>query len=411
MRLRQALEAENSREGGFGHGGRKRPRLNPFKAKDKMYAFQDVEDDDDETLDEMPLMQRLQSRLMRMKQEDGTVVKLEDGTIIKNEGGNEIKSEIDGMIKTENGGFWFKQEDTLDEQSAQRQVKSERKDPLGKSPAQRRDSLFVTEDPVKTDDKSQDCAPFTVQHIYTPYSEPINCGSTSKFENTATPQNQYTHPRSLESANVEAGGYGGMSYPSTNTSTLGYQPTAPSNHSPFPSFNSFSFRNYDHGTASNAFAQKLNNNTVKQDGQNDHHTGVPFFKSHMPVTPHTSSYAYPAELNSSFGRNNVGDHARTPSSNHYGSHNGTLPGDCTNIYGGNQLNLVSTASSTPPFRLDVLNDALLSSPVQMSETKSPEMGHSNGIVGGSAIGPAETSRDPRLPSPNPFQPRSDGGFN
>ena len=83
MRLRQALEAESSREG-FKERDRKR-RLNPFKAKEKTYALHDGEDDDDESLDDMPLMQRLHARMMRIKREEGLMIKDEDGTLVKGE--------------------------------------------------------------------------------------------------------------------------------------------------------------------------------------------------------------------------------------------------------------------------------------------------------------------------------------
>jgi hypothetical protein len=116
MRLRQALEAEAGKEG-FRERDRKR-RLNPFKAKDKMYALQDGEDDDDETLDDMPLMQRHYSRMMRIKREEGLLIKNEDGTVIKGEDG--------AMVKNEDDGFWGKKED-LDEQE-ETLVKTEQND-------------------------------------------------------------------------------------------------------------------------------------------------------------------------------------------------------------------------------------------------------------------------------------------
>lgn len=106
MRLRQALEAESSREG-FRERDRKR-RLNPFKAKDKMYNLDGEEDDDDESLDDVPLMQRLQARMMRIKREEGLMIKNEDGTLIKDE-----DTEI---VKNEDDGFWGKKEEGVDEQ-------------------------------------------------------------------------------------------------------------------------------------------------------------------------------------------------------------------------------------------------------------------------------------------------------
>ncbi|KAI5257147.1 hypothetical protein E4T42_01227 [Aureobasidium subglaciale] len=105
MRLRQALEAESSREG-FRERDRRR-KLNPFKAKDKSYAL-DGEDDDDETLDDMPLMQRLHARMMRVKREDGLMIKNEDGTL--------IKDEDTAMIKSEDVALWGKKEGDLDDQ-------------------------------------------------------------------------------------------------------------------------------------------------------------------------------------------------------------------------------------------------------------------------------------------------------
>ena len=104
MRLRQALEAESSKEG-FKEKDRKR-RLNPFKAKDKLYAH-DGEDDDDESLDDVPLMQRLHARMMRIKREEGLMIKNEDGTL--------IKDEDTAMIKNEDDDFWGKK-DCDDEQ-------------------------------------------------------------------------------------------------------------------------------------------------------------------------------------------------------------------------------------------------------------------------------------------------------
>ncbi|KAI4819763.1 hypothetical protein E4T44_10433 [Aureobasidium sp. EXF-8845] len=106
MRLRQALEAESNREG-FREKDRKR-RLNPFKAKDKMYNHDGEDEDDDEALDDVPLMQRLQARLMRIKREEGLMIKNEDGTLIKDEDG--------AMIKNEDDGFWGKKEEDVDEQ-------------------------------------------------------------------------------------------------------------------------------------------------------------------------------------------------------------------------------------------------------------------------------------------------------
>jgi hypothetical protein len=105
MRLRQALEAESSKEG-FKEKDRKR-RLNPFKAKDKMYAY-DGEDDDDESLDDVPLMQRFHARMMRIKREEGLMIKNEDGTLIKDEG--------TATIKNEDYDFWGKKEECADEQ-------------------------------------------------------------------------------------------------------------------------------------------------------------------------------------------------------------------------------------------------------------------------------------------------------
>jgi hypothetical protein len=106
MRLRQALEAESNREG-FREKDRKR-RLNPFKAKDKMYNHDGEDADDDEALDDVPLMQRLQARLMRIKREEGLMIKNEDGTLIKDEDG--------AMIKNEDDGFGGKKEEGVDEQ-------------------------------------------------------------------------------------------------------------------------------------------------------------------------------------------------------------------------------------------------------------------------------------------------------
>ncbi|KAH0266363.1 hypothetical protein KCU91_g10812, partial [Aureobasidium melanogenum] len=111
MRLRQALEAESSKEG-FKEKDRKR-RLNPFKAKDKMYAH-DGEDDDDESLDDVPLMQRFHARMMRIKREEGLMIKNEDGTL--------IKDEDTAMIKNEDDDFWGKKEECTDEQEADAMV-------------------------------------------------------------------------------------------------------------------------------------------------------------------------------------------------------------------------------------------------------------------------------------------------
>jgi hypothetical protein len=106
MRLRQALEAESNREG-FREKDRKR-RLNPFKAKDKLYNHDGEDEDDDEALDDVPLMQRLEARLRRIKREEGLMIKNEDGTLIKDEDG--------AMIKNEDDGFWGKKEEGVDEQ-------------------------------------------------------------------------------------------------------------------------------------------------------------------------------------------------------------------------------------------------------------------------------------------------------
>ncbi|KAG9640907.1 hypothetical protein KCU95_g17722, partial [Aureobasidium melanogenum] len=106
MRLRQALEAESSKEG-FKEKDRKR-RLNPFKAKDKMYAHDGEDDDDDESLDDVPLMQRYHARMMRIKREEGLMIKNEDGTLITDEDAPPIKNEDDD--------FWGKKEECTDEQ-------------------------------------------------------------------------------------------------------------------------------------------------------------------------------------------------------------------------------------------------------------------------------------------------------
>ncbi|KAI5201567.1 hypothetical protein E4T39_05091 [Aureobasidium subglaciale] len=120
MRLRQALEAESSREG-FRERDRRR-KLNPFKAKDKSYAI-DGEEDDDETLDDMPLMQRLHARMMRVKREEGLVIKNEDGTL--------IKDEDTAMIKSEDVALCGKKEEDLDDRDEAKMTGIESRDPHG----------------------------------------------------------------------------------------------------------------------------------------------------------------------------------------------------------------------------------------------------------------------------------------
>ncbi|KAH0266838.1 hypothetical protein KCU91_g10507, partial [Aureobasidium melanogenum] len=106
MRLRQALEAESSKEG-FKEKDRKR-RLNPFKAKDKTYVHDGEDDDDDESLDDVPLMQRFHARMMRIKREEGLMIKNEDGTL--------IKDEDTATINNEDDDFCGKKEECADEQ-------------------------------------------------------------------------------------------------------------------------------------------------------------------------------------------------------------------------------------------------------------------------------------------------------
>ena len=67
-----------------------------------MYAH-DGEDDDDESLDDVPLMQRFHARMMRIKREEGLMIKNEDGTL--------IKDEDTAMIKNEDDDFWGKKEE------------------------------------------------------------------------------------------------------------------------------------------------------------------------------------------------------------------------------------------------------------------------------------------------------------
>lgn len=80
-----------------------------------MYNFDGEEDDDDESLDDVPLMQRLQARMMRIKREEGLMVKNEDGTLIKDEDTEMVKNEYDG--------FWGKKEEGVDEQDDKDMVK------------------------------------------------------------------------------------------------------------------------------------------------------------------------------------------------------------------------------------------------------------------------------------------------
>jgi hypothetical protein len=198
MRLRQALEAESNREG-FREKDRKR-RLNPFKAKDKLYNQDGEDDDDDEALDDVPLMQRLQARLMRIKREEGLMIKNEDGTLIKDEDG--------AMIKNEEDGFWGKKEEDGEEQEEKdaggaSHFKNEVDD--SRSDLQTRITPVSKEGAIKPGNVS---SPAT-QHI-SPYLGPVKMELDPKNRDYGFGGNQHTptHP-----ANFRAFGHANTSTP------------------------------------------------------------------------------------------------------------------------------------------------------------------------------------------------------
>jgi hypothetical protein len=231
MRLRQALEAESNREG-FREKDRKR-RLNPFKAKDKMYNNDGDYDDDDESLDDVPLMQRLQARLMRIKREEGLMIKNEDGTL--------IKDEDTAVIKSEDDGSWGKKEEDVDEQ--------ERKDETGGSGAflknESNDSRSDLQTRVTTVDTEGAVKPGNVTslatHHATPYLGPVKNELDPKCRDYGYGSNQYalsTHP-----ANFRAYGQANTSGPYAHEHNGNLKPEHINNNdysTPFNGYNSIS---------------------------------------------------------------------------------------------------------------------------------------------------------------------------
>ncbi|KAH0366267.1 hypothetical protein KCU65_g5424, partial [Aureobasidium melanogenum] len=234
MRLRQALEAESSKEG-FKEKDRKR-RLNPFKAKDKMYAH-DGEDDDDESLDDVPLMQRFHARMMRIKREEGLMIKNEDGTL--------IKDEDTAMTKNEDDDFWGKKEECIDEQEDEAMVNAGTHEVGGTS-------YFKNETNDSHPDLQEQITPVDVEGAvkseaaslgFVPSSYP----SSNEGATVAKPQNMphlttqhraaYLGPAQMERRDY---GYGGDQH----------TPAHPANAVPF------NFRTYGHANTSNLYVHE-----------------------------------------------------------------------------------------------------------------------------------------------------------
>ncbi|KAI4725317.1 hypothetical protein E4T49_06939 [Aureobasidium sp. EXF-10728] len=247
MRLRQALEAESSKEG-FKEKDRKR-RLNPFKAKDKMYVH-DGEDDDDEALDDVPLMQRLRTRMMRIKREEGFMIKNEDGTLIKDEDAATVKNEDDD--------FWGKKEEDLDEQEERATVSAGNREVGGtyfKSElndscpdVQQQTTSVGKEGVVKPENTSTAYAPSPAQqHVLAPYpstSQGVTMAEPGHAPSLVTQHNApYLSPAKLERRDY---GYGREQHTSS---------AHPTNNVPF------SFRVY--GLANSSSPHVQHSDTVK----------------------------------------------------------------------------------------------------------------------------------------------------
>lgn len=320
MRLRQAIEAEGNREG-FAEGGRKRPRLNPFKAKDKMYALQDGEDDDDESLDDIPLSQRHRSRMMRIKREDGAMIKDEDGSMIKSEEGV--------MFKSENGKFWVKKEEELDEQDDRMSVKAEhgeeerelwegKRNPEGRAPSVHMEGI------IKSEHSALDHAPSSFTTAPIPLSGPVQCEIKTQPEQVPHSGAQYADASYYGAVKMDPG----PKFNFSNYGSMQSSPAGPSNPGPF------SFRTYGH-------------------------TSVPFAPTHAqyhikPENANNHGYITPFPNHSSMSRPNAS-----------GPFASIKPEDASD-------NTRAAPSSTlgSPFRLDMFNTALTSSLNHGSEAKS-----------------------------------------
>ncbi|KAK6007970.1 hypothetical protein QM012_004784 [Aureobasidium pullulans] len=265
MRLRQALEAESSQEG-FKERDRKR-RLNPFKAKDKMYAH-DGEDDDDESLDDVPLMQRFHARMMRIKREEGLMIKNEDGTLIKDEDAT--------MVKKEDDDFWGKKEECVGEQEENGMANAGAREVGGTSyfkddandshlDLQKRTPSVNMEAAVKSETGSMGYVPFSypssnggptvakpqiISHLdtqhRTAYLDPVKM----KHRDHGYGRDQHTpaHPANISSFNFRSSGH-------ANTSSPYVHEHSDINKSEHINNNGFSapFRGYDSSPRPNAF--------------------------------------------------------------------------------------------------------------------------------------------------------------
>ncbi|CAD0094939.1 unnamed protein product [Aureobasidium vineae] len=310
MRLRQALEAESSKEG-FKEKDRKR-RLNPFKAKDKMYVH-DGEDDDDEALDDVPLMQRLHTRMMRIKREEGFMIKNEDGTL--------IKDEHTATVKNEDDDFWGKKEEGVDEQEERAMInagncevggtyfKSEIDD--SRPDVQQQITPVGKEGAVKPENASTAYAPSPVQqHVLAPYPSLSQGATMAKPEPTPSLVTQHNGPY-LSPVKLERRDYG---YGRDQ-----HIPAHPANAVPF------NFRAYGHTNTSSPHVQ--HSDTVKPEHTNNSGHPVPF-------------HGY-----SSISRPDVfGPFAQNKPETAYGNPHVTPP-----------------SSVASPFRLDMFNTALTNS--------------------------------------------------
>ncbi|KAI5248677.1 hypothetical protein E4T43_01321 [Aureobasidium subglaciale] len=333
MRLRQALEAESSREG-FRERDRRR-KLNPFKAKDKLYAL-DGEDDDDETLDDMPLMQRLHARMMRVKREDGLMIKNEDGTL--------IKDEDTAMIKSEDVTFWGKKEEDLDDQDETKMTGIETRDLHGtsfKSEEVNDSRLSLKGQPAsgemfKSEVVSPSHAPASVQH-----DSPLSWASSgqrafnAKSEDSpplAQPTIPSYGPVKMELNTID-----------TKRQAFGYG----NQQSPAPSANTglFNFRAYDHTNTSGP-----------------------------PIHGHDSSVKPESTNTNGHFFHNYSSHAHS----HPDVFNPFAQVKPESTYCNTQMTTPSGLSS--PFRLDAFNTTLANS-LTLGDDVGPKPGYADSLFG------------------------------
>ncbi|THV88047.1 hypothetical protein D6D19_01103 [Aureobasidium pullulans] len=347
MRLRQALEAESSREG-FKERDRKR-RLNPFKAKEKTYALHDGEDDDDESLDDMPLMQRLHARMMRIKREEGLMIKDEDGTL--------VKGEDDAMIKNEDDGFWGKKEEDLDEQDDKRLVK---KEGLGSPFLKSEIDPIDMEDVVKSETHGLTYAPSPVQqNARAPYPSLGHAEITPKPEHMHSLAIQHPAP------------YSGLVKMEIDTKRNDYGYGNQHSQAALANPSHFNFRVYEQPNNLDPFAQTQSNLSKPEDTNN----AAPFLGYNS--LPHPDTY-------------NPFTHIK-PETPHGSAH------------------ITPPSEHNSPFRLDMFNTALPNSQTPVGEQVRSRLSFVDSVTSSPRIKDdvSETASEQGYPSPAVHQSRQD----